>query len=1042
VRADSAVKNDRRKERERAMVRLVGKLGAVALVAFQLVVPTASAVPKPAGGHPPASKDDRLQQYTVSGTPVEIDRLARGGHEVTARRTGAARQREVDLVLTGRQRAALERRGLTVALTRNNRGETALQAAARQAEGGYRVWRPYAGPGGIEEELRRVAVEHPGIVELVELGRSARGQPILGLRVSRRESGLGAAPVAERPAVLFCSVQHAREWIAGEVNRRLLHHFVDRYGTDPAVTRLVDTYQLWFVVVANPDGYDHTFTEGNRLWRKNLRDNDGDGRITVFDGVDPNRNFPTRWNYDDEGSSSSRSDETYRGPAPASEPETTALDGLLGRVHFAFLVNYHSFGRLLLYPSNWQVETETADQPIYEALSGTDARPAVKGYDPDLGAELYITNGETTDHALTKYGTLAWTVELGEGCEGCGFVFPDDEGLVQAEFKRNLPFALDVAASAGDPAEPVSHLGTTAPDFKVDTFPLSYGDPQPVQVDAKRKLGPVTMSFQINDGSPVAAPTAEWQGGERYGDDGDVYYHRLRGTVTGAHPGDRVKVHFEAGGDRSESFSYRVASDTGHAVLIMAAEDYTDPTAGSGERRPRYLAYYTDALKAAGIEADVYDVDAHDRRPPDPLGVLGHYQAVVWYTGDDRITRDGNENEKYGVSKLALDEVLAVRDYLNEGGRLLYTGKHAGLQESSGLFYGTNGHPEAACRSDHPDVDCLPLGDDFHQYWLGVGVRLPLTGLDPDGNPSDVAGLGPRLGDLRFGLSGGDGADNQKQATAALVPTSQLLPPERYPQFESRVEAVYETGRPQPFGPFTGQWFVTSQAADASYKRLRRVVDLSGAGTGELSFRTSYDTDENWDFLFVEAHTVGGDDWTTLPDSNGHSSSETGPDCAESATVHPFLAHYQTPIKDKPCAPKGSTGAWYAATGRSDGWEEWRMDLSPWAGRAVEVSITYASDSGYQGLGVFIDDAAVKVGAQTAATSFEDGLGGWSVPGPAEGTVANENDWVRSDAGLQAGAIISTPSTLYLGFGFEAIPTALERAAVMGRAMAFLRRSS
>ena len=113
------------------------------------------------------------------------------------------------------------------------------------------------------------------------------------------------------------------------MNRRLLRHFVDNYDDDRAIRDLVDSTELWFVPVANPDGYDFTFTEGNRLWRKNLRDNDDDGRITAVDGVDLNRNFPTKWGYDNEGSSAVPGSETYRGAAPASEPETQAYDALL-----------------------------------------------------------------------------------------------------------------------------------------------------------------------------------------------------------------------------------------------------------------------------------------------------------------------------------------------------------------------------------------------------------------------------------------------------------------------------------------------------------------------------------------------------------------------------------------------------------------------------------------------------------------------------------------------------------------------------------------
>ena len=65
--------------------------------------------------------------------------------------------------------------------------------------------------------------------------------------------------------------------------------------------------------VANPDGYDFSFEPGQRLWRKNLRDNNGDGRNVAGDGVDLNRNFSFKWGYDNEGSSPAPGSETYRG---------------------------------------------------------------------------------------------------------------------------------------------------------------------------------------------------------------------------------------------------------------------------------------------------------------------------------------------------------------------------------------------------------------------------------------------------------------------------------------------------------------------------------------------------------------------------------------------------------------------------------------------------------------------------------------------------------------------------------------------------------
>jgi hypothetical protein len=201
-----------------------------------------------------------------------------------------------------------------------------------------------------------------------------------------------------------------------------------------------------------------------------------------------------------------------------------------------------------------------------------------------------------------------------------------------------------------------------------------------------------------------------------------------------------------------------------------------------------------------------------------------------------------------------------------------------------------------------------------------------------------------------------------------------------------------------PAAPRTGSQFAISQRAEPSFKRLERTIAVP-AGGGNLSFWVTRDTETNWDFLFVEAHTAGTDDWTTLPDLNGHTSNDTGFVCPFWLELHPFLEHYQTAQDDGTCTPTGTTGAWNARSGHSDGYEQWSVDLSAYAGKDVVVSISYASDDLFQKQGVFVDDIVVSTGAGT--TSFEndgDTMDGWSVPGAPAGSAPNGNDWIVGTA--------------------------------------------
>ncbi|MGH3341778.1 MAG: M14 family zinc carboxypeptidase [Carbonactinosporaceae bacterium] len=1045
------------------MTRLVAPAVAVAcLLAGGLAAvapaPVAAAPSDPAGPGVYVGELTRAQFATLHRAGLDREDVVATGPAGAA---GPGGRIGVEVVTTDTQADKLRAQGVDLHVKQID-GQTVRERMAAEARRGYQVFRPYSGPGGIREELVTIARDHPRLVELVKIGESVSGKDILAVKLTEHARFL---PDGTLPAVLYSAAQHAREWITPEMVRRLLLHYIAGYGSDPAITEIIETTELWFVPVANPDGYDWTFQEGQRLWRKNLRDNDGDGTITGVDGVDLNRNLPYRWGYDNEGSSPDVASQTYRGRAPVSEPETRALDGLLDRVGFTHMVNYHSAAELLLYGVGWQVATPSPDDLVYEAMAGTDEQPAIPGYDPDIAAELYTTNGETTEHAHHAYGTLAFTPEMST-CETASasdpedafepadcvsaFTFPDSEELVQAEFEKNVPFAKAVAQSAQDPADPVSATGAEVPDFRVDSFDVSYGGTQPVAVTARRDLHLLRLNYRVRRGPRQQAQVREWTGGERYGDEGDLYYAEYRGTVGGAAPGDDVEVWFSAvrphaGRVESEHFTYRVA-DAGadRRVLVLANEDLegVNPDYPESVDTPKYAQSYVDALEANGIDSEVWDVSSQG--VPHHLGVLGHFDAVVWYLGDNRLTQDP-EDAVTGTfagdfSDAAVAErqqylTLAVRDYLNEGGKLLHTGETASYygvlgSQLGGIWYGLDGGPEQDCVVTQDFFsDCLLLADDFSQYYLGAYTRSTL------GHPMGIIGTAEPLAGASASFGGPATRDNPLDEPGIFVPTSDVLAPGEFPQFAGSAVASYEAGAGSPFDPAEGEWYAGSLHADDSYMRLARTIDLSGvtgADAPKLRFALSFDTEPGYDNVIVEAHTAGRNDWTTLPDEGGRTDSEVPTECAAGfyLDLHPWLERYIT--RGDPCLAGGTTGEWHRFTGDSGGWQQAAFDLSAYAGRRVEVSVSYVTDPGTGGVGVFVDDTRVTAGGERVESEgFEAGLGPWGIPGSPAGSPPNSGDFSRSRGFVAAG--VATGDSVLLGFGLEQVASPAERADLIGR---------
>jgi len=1042
-------------------VAVLSILATIALIGASMV---------PAGAGPGRTSPAKLQMYTVVTDQAGATAIKSGGYDIAAVESTSSGLVSLEIVAYPSDRGALEKFG-SVQLWRNDAGLTSTQLAQQQASAGFKVWMDYDGDDGFRRYMYDLEAANQDILDLEVVGpQTHQGRDIIALRLTDENTDADG----DKPAVLYSSMIHAREWIAGEVNRRLLEWFIKGWREEkPDVVNILKSTELWFVLVQNPDGYQYTF-DGDRLWRKNLRDNDGDGEISILDGVDGNRNFAEHWNFDDEGSASIFSDQTYRGPGPLSEPETQALDIVLQMAQPEYHISYHSFGELLLYPFGFQVNTPSADDPIFVAWAGTDKKPAVQGFDPGVGADLYTTNGEQTDYAYTQYGSLAITPELSEGNQNNGFEFPDSEGEVQHEFMINLDFAVAAAKSAADPDNPASPVKITTKPFYLNTatvdpqksfnpmsdftFAHSFnGNDQPVQVLARRDLNndgvvdatdDVKLHYTI-DGVLATPPggfaTTEWTGGDRYGEAGDVYYHVMRGNVTGAPEDSDVQVWFTGAGKTSPSFSFHVVKAEANEVLILADTDYTGTSNVPGyvpaNGTPPFLEMYESALPA-GTSHDVYDVDALGAAP-DHLGVLGHYDAVIWYTANDLLSRVPGQPGGTGAETQANTMMLEVRAFLNEDGNLLYTGRHAGWQFANAFDYNPVSTPPLCDAVDLTANDgCLFLSDDFLQYWLGAYLFIEDGGTDPvTGEPEGINGTAGSFALDSWTLNGPGSADNHhpnasRGTTQSFLTTSSLLPD--YPQFSSSAFAEWDTDASGPFSPHNNSsGYAYSDRGDISYKRLVQVIDVPAVGDQTLNFFTSYDTELDWDFVFVEARPPTGTDYVTLPDMNGHTGSSTGESCPEGwHELHPHLELYQ----GADCSGAG----WNAASGRSAGWEEWEVDLSDWSGDDVEISISYASDWAVQGIGAFVDD--IDAPGLAGDATFDATLDGWAV---LDGTTfddpsdPNPNNWFQTgDVGFEEGAIVGMdPSdadfkTLYFAFGFEGV-TETDQADLMAEALAY-----
>jgi carboxypeptidase T len=362
----------------------------------------------------------------------------------------------VDLAVTDEQLAWIGSKGALVSVL--ERVDLAAPSALDENLGKYHT---YAEMNALLDSL---ALANPSLARIDTLGTSLFGRAIRAIKIS---ANVGADE--GEPEILIMGAHHARELMSVEVPLLFAKYLLENYGTDAAVTGLVDTRAVWIVPMVNVDG--HVYVEQNHdgsssfWWNKNRRPN-GDGSY----GVDPNRNYGYNWGYDDAGSSPDTWSWQYRGTGPFSERENQAVRNLCAGRHFIISLSYHSYGEQILFPWGYAA-LNTPDNDLFFAI-GDSLR---QGNDYTVGnaasGEIYITNGDSDDwlygDTQTKNRVFGFTIELNSYAEG-GYSPP--ESLIQPTFEKMLGMNMAALRVAGDPR---FHEGPRPPAMN----PVTSSDP-------------------------------------------------------------------------------------------------------------------------------------------------------------------------------------------------------------------------------------------------------------------------------------------------------------------------------------------------------------------------------------------------------------------------------------------------------------------------------------------------------------------------------------------------------------------------------------
>jgi immune inhibitor A len=366
--------------------------------------------------------------------------------------------------------------------------------------------------------------------------------------------------------------------------------------------------------------------------------------------------------------------------------------------------------------------------------------------------------------------------------------------------------------------------------------------------------------------------------------------------------------------------------------------------------------------KAAGrtdadIKADVAEFDQWDRYDFDgdgdfnePDGYIDHFQIV--HAGEDESAGGGAEGEDaiwahrwyaFGTDAGATGPAGNRLGGAQIGSTGIWVGDYTIQPENGGLGVYAHEYGHDLGLPDHYDT---AGGDNSTGFWtlmssgswLGTG-RNEIGDLPGDMNAWDKL----QLGWLNYDTAKA-GVDSWHKLGVAEYNTKHkqglvVQLPKKAVTTEIVTPAQGAT-----------QWW--SGSGDDLRNTLTRSVDLTGKSSAALTLDGWYDIEANYDYLYAEASTDGGANWTALDGT----------------------------FDGQPIARDGSDKP--ALTGTADAYGELAYPLDAYAGKKIDLRFRYQTDGGVAQKGFAADEITVTADGTTVfADDAESADAAWTADG-------------------------------------------------------------